>query len=222
MFLHRSGFFCQSKDDTDGGASEEKENVETVAGDEQKSARQQFKSEQWFKDLTSEVSSLRAWKKAREESDSEAEKAAELEKAKAAADFDKALLLKDQEVSEAKERALKAEVKAALVTSGARITDAFVKVAMAEYDGSKYESIEGFAEALKEREDYAPFFTAHDKRPIHPGPGKTPISGQQTISNDQLIAWKKSGDREERQKATKYLTEYFDAHGNFPPGYLRE
>jgi len=185
----------------------------------------------WVQELAKEAKELRQWKAEQLAEKEKAEENAKVEAAKAKGDFDAALAeIKaasekriaetEAKASEAHKKALAAEIKAALLATGANVTPGFVKVALAEYDPEKHESAEALAEALSKDSSYAGFYVDGERKPKIP-PVKTPTNnGTGALTNDQIRVLKASDKREDRAKATKYLADYFDEHGSLPPGYI--
>ena len=144
---------------------------------------------------------------------------AELEKATAAKDYEKALELQKatslEEINTLKSNALNAEMKAELLSKGAQLTDGLLKVAVAEYDPEKFESIADFAMSLKEDEVYKSFFFDSIICEVKEDLPGSKVTGGKTDWN-QVKAWEKSKDRAERQKAREILADYRKVHSKYP------
>jgi hypothetical protein len=202
------------------------ETTETTTTEEttEPSLNSQAKDLPWVKELQKKAAKLQRLEEELETGKlraGEAAKAAEIKKAEDEKRYEDALKLKDEEaaskIAALEKKALKAELSTALLGKGAKNSDGFFKVALAEYDSEKHESIEAYADSLKET--YAEFFT-DGRTPLTP-PGRPPATiGSGTLTNEQIRALKTSDKREDRAKAVTYLEDYYDKNGKFPDGYV--
>ena len=173
----------------------------------------------WVREMAAKLKALETRETERAEADKKAKADAELEKATAAKDYEKALELQKatslEEINTLKSNALNAEMKAELLSKGAQLTDGLLKVAVAEYDPEKFESIADFATSLKEDDVYKSFFSDSTTREVKEDLPGSKVTGGKTDWN-QVKAWEKSNDRAERQKAREILADYRKVHNKYP------
>ena len=177
-----------------------------------------LKAHPWVKEITSELAELRKEKAERERIAQEAEQ----KKLKEQGDFDKALQIEKDRTAIAQADALAARIDAALTRKGANVTDAFVKVAINEFDAEKYKTdFDAFAEELSKNEAYAPFFAklegeGGEPKPNPPGRTGVSIASGNAMTNEQLRKLETSDNPEDRKKAREYLSAFYKQHRRFP------
>lgn len=171
-----------------------------------------WKSHPLTQKLTGEIAALRQAEAKRTAAQEAKEKAAELAKATESQDYKEALRLmqeaNDKEIRAYKTEALKAQVEAKLLQKGAKVTEALVKVAMAEYDPKQHSSVDALADSLAANEAYAPFFASQKQAPAPEPPRKLSAGSGGPENWEQVKAWENSPKREDRIKAREILAKY--------------
>lgn len=181
-----------------------------------------LKAHPWVQELikrANRANELEQAEKARADAEIEAKQQAEIEKAKAEERFEDALRLEREKaeasIREARDQALRAQMRASIAENGGRITDGLISVAMAEYDSEKHGTIDTFVETLKSNESYAGFFGKIEQPKPSP-PGKLPVSGVvSALTRDQIRQMEQSGDPQQRAQAIEYKKQWYDKHGSF-------
>ena len=181
-----------------------------------------------FKQLASELAESR---KERDELKAKTEdiaRQAEIDAAKRRDDFEAASKLElDAQIKKLNEqksradaaeaRALKMELKSALVTKGAKATEGFISVAMAEYSTGEFESVDSFVEQLSGNDDYKGFFGGGKLHFEKPQLTASP-DGSQSVSVEKINQMRNSNDPKLQAEAAQYLDNYYRANGKFPEG----
>jgi hypothetical protein len=199
--------------------TEETQTTETTEEQAAEFSNSDVKNHPLFQKLTGELAALQRADFERKEAAAQAEKQALLEKAKSEERYEDALRIQQEtaaaEVEALKQTALAAEMKAALLAQGAKASQGFFKVAMAEYNAETHGDVETYAESLKANEEYSVFF-ADQSRQALAAPGKLSAPGNSAVlTREQLRALEQSDEPEKRLQAINYKQAYFERHGSF-------
>ena len=178
------------------------------------------KSNPLFLKVTKELAELRRAEEERAAAQDREQRDAALKLAQEEKRYEDALKLHredaDRELSELRNKALFAEIKATLLSKGAKASDGFYKVAMAEYDPEKHTSLDALADYLKTSEMYSQFFVSNQRAPLVPPSGQ-PVSSAMNANWDEVKTWETSNDKTLRAKARTLLREYREQNGGKYP-----
>ncbi len=211
---------CDEADDDKGGSGEAPP-ADALDDVGSTISNADVKAHPLFKKLTDDLAERNKADADRKAADEAAQADAEQKRLKDEGKFEEAIKLeKDGREADARAHALELQVRdlELAITKTGFTNDTFIRGAVAGFDPDKG-TIEDYAKHLAENEVNKAFLGEITDPGKPTPPGKPPGGKQGALNARQIKALKNSSDPAERRRGIKILEDYFDAHGQLPPGY---